>query len=329
MGDKELVTTAINNATKEIKQHCNLLKDISVDMHDIYFIYSDKITNITQLLPNLGAVSVTKSPSQPDAKTIAVYTGELRPRTISINTKNPDIKSYEMLPDGRQLIADYNNNKMKLYDSNNQYLSELVLPDSPLSVVILSETEAMLSLPNITSLQYINIDTHLSLSQTIKVNYEPLAMVKYGDDILATVYDMFWKVLVMDNNGTVKRKIYQGNGSIFIWPYFIGLSVDQKTVYVVDEVKGCIGLTMNGNVVFQYRDPKVDLYVRLGDGRDCLLIGVSHGKMGNVRRLSLSDKCVEDLNLGDSWPLKIIDNRLIIQNTDDQGELLIKFFRLL
>ena len=128
---------------------------------------------------------------------------------------------------------------------------------------------------------------------------------------------MFWKVLVMDNNGTMKRKIYQGNGSIFIWPYYIGLSVDQKTVYVVDEVKGCIGLTMDGNVVFQYRDPKVDLYVGLGVGRDCLLIGVSH------------DKCVEDLNLGDTWPLKIIDNRLIIQNTDDQGELLIKFFRLL
>ena len=62
---------------------------------------------MAQIFPNLGTVSVTKSPSQPDTETVTIYTGELKTRTAT-DTKNPDISSYEMLPDGRQLISDYN-----------------------------------------------------------------------------------------------------------------------------------------------------------------------------------------------------------------------------
>ena len=329
--DKESEFAIINNVTKEINQQCTLLKDTSEDTSDIdfTFIVSDSIGKIPQLLPSLGTVSVTPSPaSQSDPGTVAIYTGELKLRTAT-DTNDPGISSYEKLPDGRQLITDNRNKKLKLYDSANQFLSEVTLPDMPVSVVLLSDSEAVVSLPNIKSLQYITIGTNLAVSETRKFNYRPWAMVKYGVDILATVRDRFWKVAVIDNQGTVKRIIYQDNGSLFSKPWFIDLSVDQKTVYVVDQDKGCSGISMDGKVVFQYQDQKVELYGGLAVGRNCLFIGVVQGNDAKVRRLSFSGDDAEDLDMGKSWPRKTTDNHLIIFNVDDKGERFIKFFYLL
>ena len=331
LGDKESEFVTINSVTKEIKQQCALLKDTTEDTCDIdfTFIVSDSIGKIPQLLPSLGTVFVTPSPaSQSDPGTVVIYTGELKPRTTT-DTKDPLICSYEKLSDGRQLTRDQVNYKLKFYDSANQFLSELTLLDMPVSVVLLSDAKAVASLPDIESLQYITIGTDLAVSETKKLNYEPWAMVKYGDDILATVNDRFWKVAVIDKLGTVKRTIYQDNGSLFSKPRFIGLSVDQKTVYIVDIDKGCIGLSMEGNIVFQYQDQKVKLYVGLAVGRDRLFITVNEGNDDKVRRLSLSGDDAEDLDLGLSMPLKIMDNHLIIYNVDDKGECFIKFFYLL
>ena len=333
LDDKESVFVITNSLTAEIKRKASLLKEVVEDTSeiDIEFKVSDTIGKMTQIIPNLGTVSVTKSPSQPDTEAVAIYTGELKTRTAT-DTRDPDIMSYEILPDGRQLMTDAQNNRLKLYDSNNQYVSELVLPDIPFSVMILRDNEVMLSLPNISSLQYINIGTDLSLSQTKKVNYQPLAMVKYGDDILATLRDVrdgFWKVVVIDNHGTVKRTIYQDNGSLFSRPVYIGLSVDQKTVYVVDYHKGCIGLTMDGNVVFQYHDQKMKIYAGLAVGRASVFIGVTPGKGWSVRRLSLRGDFMEDMDLGNSVPMKIADNGLVVLNFDDKGERFIKLYQLL
>ena len=331
LGDKESEFVTINNVTKEINRQFTLLKDTTEDTCDIdlNFIASDSIGKITKLLPSLGTVSLTPSPaSQSDPGTVAIYTGELKTRTAT-DTNDPAISSYEKLPDGRQLICDQFNNKLKLYDANNQFLSELTLPDMPVSVVLLSDTQAVVSLPNINTMQYIIIDTDLAVSETKNVHYKPVAMVKYGNDILATIYDRFLNVAVIDNNGTVKRTIYQDNGSLFSRPGYIDLSSDQKTVYVVDNDKGCIGLSMDGNVMFQYQDQKVKYYAGLAVGRDCLFIGVNEGNNFKVRRLSLSCDSAEDLDLGKSLPLIIMDNHLIIGNVDDKGERLIKFFYLL
>ena len=331
LGDKESELVTINNVTKEIKRQCTLLKDTTKDTCDIdlNFIVSDSIGKITQLLPSLGSVSVTpSSASQSDPGTVVIYTGELKPRTTT-DTKDPVIISYEKLSDGRQLICDQVNNKLKLYDANNQFLSELTLPDMPVSVVLLSDTEAVMSLPIIKILYYITIGTDLAVSETKKFNFQPGAIVKYGDDILATVNDRFLKVAVIDNHGTVTRTIYQDNGSLFSRPGYIDLSVDQKTVYVVDRDKGCIWLSMDGNIVFQYQDQKVKMYGGLAVDRDCLFIGVNEGNNFKVRRLSLSGDDAEDLDLGKSRPLKMTDNHLIIFNVDDKGERFIKFFYLL
>ena len=119
--------------TKEIKQHCDLLKDTIEETCDIAIAFenSESIAKMAKIMPNHGTVSVTKSQdSLSDPGTVAIYTGELMPKTDT-DTAVPIITSYEMLPDGRQLITDQNKKKLKLYDSNNQFISELALINTP------------------------------------------------------------------------------------------------------------------------------------------------------------------------------------------------------
>ena len=277
LNDKESEFVAINNVSKEIKGQCTLLKDTIEDTcdTDFTFIMNDGISEITKIMPSFGTVSMTKTPAiQPDIGTIAIFTDELKPITTS-DTKVPAITSYEMLPYGRQLITDQANKKLKMYDSNNQILSELIFSDIPWDVVLLSDTEAVVALPLPKSLQYITIGTILTLSETKNVNYQPSAMVKYGADILATVRgERFYKVVVINNHGTLKRTIYQDNGSLFSLPYYMGLSVDQKTVYVLDQKKGCIALSMDGNIEFQYKGQKNTTFIGLAVDKSSLFMGV-------------------------------------------------------
>ena len=234
LDDKESEFLTINSITKEIKQHCNLLKAVQYiieDTCDIDFIFlkNDSISKLSQTLPRLGNLSVTKhETSLSGPGTVAIYTGELNPR-LTTNAKNPAIRKYEKLSDGRHLITNGRNNKLESYDSNNQYISELVLSDIPWSVVSHPDSVAVVSLPGINSLQYITIGTDLAISKTKKVYHHPSAMVKYGDDILATVFHMFWKVAVIDNHGAVMRVIYKDNGSLFCKPYYEGVSKSSCT----------------------------------------------------------------------------------------------------
>ena len=321
----------INSLAEEIKRKCTLLKEVVEDIGhiDIEFKVSGDIGKMNKIFPNLGAVSVTKSQdSQTDPETVAIYTGEMKARTTT-DTVMPVITSYELLPDGRQLVTDQKHQKLKLYDSNNQFISEITLPGMPWHVVLLNDHEAVVSLSDIRSLQYIAIGADIALSDTKKVNFEPAAMVKYDDDILATVPDRIWKVAMIDNHGTVRRTIYQDNGSLFSKPWYIGLSIDQKTVYVVDVDNGCIGLTMDGNVVFQYQDQKAKHYSGLAVGRNYLFIGVRQGNDNKVRRLSLSGDYLGDMDLGNSRPRKLIDNNLIIFHVDVKRRPSIQLFYLL
>ena len=223
LDDKESEFILINNVTKEIKLHCGFLKDTIENTYDINVAFdnSDSIDKIAKILPNLGTVTVTKlQDSQSYLGSVAIYTGELKARTTT-DSRDPVITSYEMLSDGRQLLTDRKHQKLKLYDSNSQFISEITLPGMPWHVVLLNDHEAVVSLPDIRSLQYIAIGADIALSDTKMVNFVPSAMVKYDDDILSTVPNRIWKVAVIDNHGTVRRTIYQDDGSLFSKPWYI------------------------------------------------------------------------------------------------------------
>ena len=334
LGDEESEFISVNNITREIKRQCDLLKDIIEETSDvsISFILSDSICNINELISSLGKVSVSQATdSKADSVPVAIYTGEIKVRTKTDITV-PEISSYEVLPDERQLLADKWNSKLKVYDSNNQFLSELVLPGHPFCIALLNGTEAIVSLPNIDSLQCVDIGKVPVLLGTKKVHYKPFALLKYGKYLVATVLHCFdWSVELIDQNGNIKRTLYRENDDLDVFgaPYHIAISSDQRTVYISDMDTGCIGLSLDGNIIFQYESRNATVYTGLALSRKSLFIGIDHGKGFAVRRLSVSGDDIADLDLNYSSPLNIKDKSLIIQNNDHKGERMVNIFYLI
>lgn len=335
VGEKEAVFISVNDLTKETKKYCKWLHELNQEIFDTELIFeqSETVASLADIFPMLGKVSVTKSSVfVASAGATAIYTDEIKLKTET-DTCNPFITSYKELYGGRKLLVDITNKKLKLYDPHNRLLTELVLPDNPWNVVSLSDTELVVSFLLTQSLQYISIGNELIPTDVIHTSYQIFAMVKYGDDILASIYDDIYKIAIINKGGTIKKIIMTDNGSVFNNPHFLALSADQKTVFIVDSSVGCIGIDveMHSGKIWSL-DAEVKSFIGLAVCDDCLFIGVDKGehsgRHSEVRRISFTGE-VKALEIGNSHPLKSTGQELVIYNKDDTKNPLINFYFLL
>lgn len=218
-GNNEETFVEINRATKQIKQYCSTLHDLSQDLCviDIKFEENVKVSKLDILLENLGKCSVVlSSVSRGTMETAPIYSGEILFTTnrrlgdrddAGNDSKQRDaahagsektvITSFDILPDGRQLLIDEPNKKLKLYDHNNFLVTEHVPSVKPVHVVVLSNTEAVVStLTNI--LLKVTIGEGLAVSRT-KSKYDIRAINRCGVDIIAIlVINNIAQVSVLD-----------------------------------------------------------------------------------------------------------------------------------
>ena len=311
VGEKEQEFITINNATKEIITYSKLFQDILAGPCDINisFRQNDNIASLNEHLRSLGKVSVHKYRAPSD--TVAIYTGEIKVNTET-DTVEAGVSSYETLPDGRHLLVDTENKKLKLFDTNKHLLSELVLLGQPISVVLLRDAEAVISLPWMRALQYVRINKGLEQIETRKLDYKPGPMVKYGEDIIAFTGRHI--IEVIDKHGKIKQTIYKDDGSLFTRPESLALSTDQETVYVTDQKNGCVGISLNGTIAFRYQDQKIKLYSGLAVRDDSLFIYAD----GDVIRIDLNG-AVEVIDIKKELPLKLKGNELWTYTWDYKG----------
>ena len=164
VGNNEEKFVEINRATKQIKQYCGMLLDLSHELCDIdtQFEENEKVSNLKTLLQELGKCSVVRSSVIcATIDTEPIYSGEV---LLTTNTeledhdsagkvgiedeshtgdKIPIFTSFDKLSDGRQLLIDQANKKVKLYDQHNILVTEHILSvssDNNMShVVVLSK----------------------------------------------------------------------------------------------------------------------------------------------------------------------------------------------
>lgn len=196
-----------------------------------------------------------------------------RETLLTLVLKQQLFTSFDILPDGRQLLIDEPNKKLKLYDHNNFLVTEHVPSVKPVHVVVLSNTEAVVStLTNI--LLKVTIGEGLAVSRT-KSKYDIRAINRCGVDIIAIlVINNIAQVSVLDKDFTIKKTIIKDDKhTLFRNPTFLATSEDRTMLFVVDFDNGCFGFTMDGQVRFHYQDQEGKSYFGLAVGRDCLFFG--------------------------------------------------------
>ena len=327
VGNKEEKFIAINRATKQTTQYCNMLLEMSREMSELNVTFEPNVA-LPDIFQSLGTVSVeTSKVTDVFIDTTSIYTGEMKVKK-NVSDKPPVVTSLDVLQDGRKLVLDRNNAKIQLYDKNNTFLTETVLPvkedEKCTSVILNSSTEALVS-TGYGKLFKVRISDELTVSE-IKTNFKIFSMTKYGEDVLCV--DIQRQLCVIDKNmEKIIKTILKDDGTLFRGPGFLGVSADKNTIYVLDQYKGCYGIALDGQIVFHYQNSEAVGYGGLVVDSDGMFICYRVGSEFHVEKLNFSGERQEVCTIfGNSRPLKIVENELVVFQFDDRN---IRFYCLL
>ena len=139
--------------------------------------------------------------------------------------------------DGRRLLVDLKNNKLKLFSRDMKLLSSLSLSDTPRDIAVISDKEAVVTTDN-KSLVLLNISArHLSINTTTRVPYHVEGISKYGEKLVVTSHSPEPpSVKLIDKTGRVYLSVStddQGQ-SLFSQPRFVTSDIERSTVTVTD-----------------------------------------------------------------------------------------------
>ena len=147
------------------------------------------------------------------------------------------IKGMAITNDGRRLLVDYNNYKVKLFSQDMQLLSSLPLSDTPCDIAILSVKEAVVITVN-KSLVLLNISArHLSINTTTSVPYHVVGISKYGQKLAVTSYSPKPRsVKLIDKTGRVYWSVSSDDQGqwLFSIPQYVTSDIERNTVIVTD-----------------------------------------------------------------------------------------------
>ena len=165
--------------------------------------------------------------------------------------------------DGRRLLVDHNNKKVKLFSQDMKLLSSLSLSDPPSDIAVLSDQEAVvttvnkslvlldvsschMSINNTTSLSYVAwgisklLDisgSKMSINDTTRVSYDVDSISQYGEKLAVTSHSPEpASVKLIDKTGRVYWSVStDGQGQpLFEYPWYVISDIERNTVTVTD-----------------------------------------------------------------------------------------------
>jgi DNA-binding beta-propeller fold protein YncE len=218
-----------------------------------------------------------------------------------------DITGAEFLNDGRILVADVQNIKLKLFSATGQLVSELKLDRSPWDVTMLDTTTAAVTgAGDAHDIQLVSVGgTSLLRGQVLKTAFSPSGITQYRGQIAVTS-SQGKNVTILNRNGQVCNTIHTDGGRrLFDMPSYIASNATGTMLFLGDEgTNEVISLSDNGWCNFRYRhrdvskpegvavDPEGNVYV-------------CGGVSGKITQLTSDGRLIRTLPCSDNAPWAI------------------------
>ena len=174
------------------------------------------------------------------------------------DAEEPWITGCAIMPNGSILICDRRNAKLKLFDSSWVYQDRLAIPDV-ICVSVVDHNTVIVAVPNELRLQFVQVVPKLQLGRAIQLEKTMCWGVSVsGNDLYVICGDPYAReIRVLDLEGILKRRITTDTDSSPA-PYEIKLSLSGEKIFFTDARTDIIScLTVDGEVVYQYRDANV------------------------------------------------------------------------
>ena len=148
------------------------------------------------------------------------------------------ITGLSITPDGRRLLADWRNSKIKMFSRDMKIISSLSLPDAPWDIAVSGDREAVVSVGS--KLFIVDVsDKQISIRRTVELFFEVHGIVTHKDKLVVTSRDPSpTSVKLVDPNGIVywSTSTDQQGQQLFSWPEYVTCYDDESssTVIVTD-----------------------------------------------------------------------------------------------
>ena len=183
-------------------------------------------------------------------------------RDIPIGLRNDkrltSITGCTFMADGQLLVCDKTNRNIKLLNSNFETTDRLSLACWPNDISAVDRVTAVITLPDLNQLQFIDILLSLKAGKQIKLDKRCWGVDVVRDDIYVICHDNpdNAEIRVFDKNGTFIRKIPDVNNNLssLRCPYYIAVNTTSSKIYVSDwktDTVRCV--SVDGSLVFDYK----------------------------------------------------------------------------
>ena len=176
--------------------------------------------------------------------------------------------------DGRRLLVDCHNDKVKLFSRDMKLLSSLSL-SAPFDIAVISDKEAVVTTDN-KSLVLLDISgRHMSIKTTTRVSYDVFGISKYGEKLVVTSNSPKpASVKLIDKTGRVYWSVSSdGQGQpLFKYPQYVISDIERNIVTVTD----------SGNKTLTVLNGDTGDVIKRRSVKDKFPTGVTTGSSGNI-----------------------------------------------
>ena len=260
--DKRSFFIASSELRKSLQDYETVLEDVNdkLAVPEIVFEQNKSLADLQNLLDSLGKVYINKHSFGDKARPVLLNASVKRNTKIDIKSlsgkENPSITGAEFLRTGEVLIADHGSSKLALLDTLLNIKSSLKCDGPPYDITIISDTEAVATVPYQQTLLYVLTCPKLQISRKIHLDNRCWGITRSSDSIYVTCNYSGERpeILELDMEGTVKRVVtcnQLGKSQCYI--FNIAANQEGTRLYLSDYwLHKVICLNTDGNTIFTY-----------------------------------------------------------------------------
>ena len=172
------------------------------------------------------------------------------------------ITGCAFLPDGRVVLCDNNNRKVKIFDKSFTLEGSLDLPSGPWDVSVVSDTTVVVTLPEIQQLLYIEMVPSIKAGHVLQLDQWCYGIEAVCDDIYVTCHSEHMhcgdgEVRVMNQEGNVRKRLGINSDGSFMFerPDYVVVNTRSKKIFISDaEEHSVTSMLQNGTHIYRYMD---------------------------------------------------------------------------
>lgn len=240
-------TKRANKAIQEGERILNFVRH-TLSINPIKYLPDGRIDNWLKSIRVLGMFSHQQE----------VFAGSYLERhdvSTADEFKECDMFGSTLLSDGRLMLTDWNNKKVKLVDTAFNVVDQIIVPGHPDDICSINPEEAAVSMTMQKIVQFINLVPKMSLIRTINTEEHCRGIAYYDGHIYVVCggfkNEGYGKLVIYTISGELVKTIETNNAGqrIFACPIAVAVVSDGKILYVTDGKRGVITLTYGNDVV--------------------------------------------------------------------------------